>query len=694
MQTLSRPLTGNKRPIPPSPRRKRFSPLVLVSAGVTLAILLSATVFLVVIPYAKSRAAAVNMDCSLIVPPDPLSARGLATPYQLVATDPANGPCNEATATQAAFVQGAVIDPASGKISAYNPLVVDKGAKPAIAPVVPKLPRNGVVALWFGFNGGNLTLQDKNDSLHEGRCVNGVNGSIFGQFSYCNAPAFFAVANLAIQAGKLVPPALGMGNDGNPCPTVRDFSVVDQDQSDNVTTTYLLTANGQTAQMTAAAMAALQNTKTQTNGSDNRLLAIALDGALGCTPWTAPDLADPGNNLTSLPLNELLAAARQMPPVAFIPANDPMVLNNNNVDVNKINAYRVGVDQPRVANADAASPTTYCQNLVSVGAPRIVQDAPLTVKRPPADAAVGNTLFTFLAQRFVNTYGADNLNCTQLLGKPSPIQTTQDGNGVAISATFNGQPINTQAPGTTPTPGATTPNCNVNGTVINGCSGQVKINGQTCKLSFANNTVSETCQGTQGGGNNGGPIAQNPLPFNNKGASDDMMMSGANFDGVGFSYSVQAMQGVGLTQGKTIIFNGVNFVWPSAAAGTPDNVQAAGQTIPITPVQKATTLAFLGSASFGPSVGIGNVTYTDGTQQKFVMAFSDWTLNAARSQPAFNNQDVSVMSYRNFPAGMQMQKPHVFYTDVALQAGKTIKSVTLPARANRGQLHVFAISTK
>ncbi len=35
-----------------------------------------------------------NMNCTLIVPANPLSAQGLATPYQLTATNPANGPCN------------------------------------------------------------------------------------------------------------------------------------------------------------------------------------------------------------------------------------------------------------------------------------------------------------------------------------------------------------------------------------------------------------------------------------------------------------------------------------------------------------------------------------------------------------------------------------------------------------------------
>ena len=59
---------------------------------------------------APVTAFAQNMDCTLIVPANPLTAAGLATPYQLVATNPANGPCRETDANQSAFVQAAVID--------------------------------------------------------------------------------------------------------------------------------------------------------------------------------------------------------------------------------------------------------------------------------------------------------------------------------------------------------------------------------------------------------------------------------------------------------------------------------------------------------------------------------------------------------------------------------------------------------
>src|SRR5581483_5019583 len=78
-------------------------------------------------PAAVHAQTSVNDNCTLIVPDDPLTAQGLATPYQLVAADPAMGPCHEANPAQTAFVQGAVFDVATNRISIYNPLVIDKG---------------------------------------------------------------------------------------------------------------------------------------------------------------------------------------------------------------------------------------------------------------------------------------------------------------------------------------------------------------------------------------------------------------------------------------------------------------------------------------------------------------------------------------------------------------------------------------
>lgn len=473
-------------------RRRRFSPLVLTGLIVpAMLVTVIASIFLLPRIGSYAADAAVNMDCTLIVPRNPLTAKGLATPYQLVATNPDNGPCNEANKMQAAFVQGAVIDPATGAISIYNPLVVDKGTKPAVQPVVPTLPKRGVVALWFGFNGNNLTLQGRHGSLQDGHCVNGANDTIFGQFAYCNALNFFQVANQAIRAGKLMPPNLGTAKDGRTCPSVRDFSVVDMDQSDNVTTTYLVTGNGQTAQATKANRQALQNTVIQTNASDNRLLDVALDGALGCTPWMARDLADPGQMLSALPLNELQAAAHQAAPIALVPDRDPMVLNNNNVDRQKVNAYRLGVDQPVVGNANSANTTAYCTKLRQIAPERLLLDTNLTIEQPSPDTAVANSLLTFLEQRFVTTYEANGLNCGGLLGQPDPITVQVDGNHVAINGTINGIPNGNNNNGGNGNP----PNCVINGTSLAGCTGTTTINGQICTFAFDANAkqVNVTC---------------------------------------------------------------------------------------------------------------------------------------------------------------------------------------------------------
>jgi hypothetical protein len=396
---------------------------------------------------ASAPAAADNANCTLTVPPNPLTAAGLATPYRLSATNPADGPCHEANTAQSAFVQATVIDPATGKLSAYNPLVIDARTQAAAAPVTPALPAGGVVGIWFGYNGTNLTLRDSNGSLAAGKCVNGLNGSVFGQFADCNGAAFFTAANAAITAGKLAIPALGTAKDGMPCETVRDFGMIDQDQSDNVTGSYLVLGNGTTAQNTAAN--GNLGGQVITNASDNGLLDGFLDPAQGCTPFTAPDLANNGAMVTSLALNELQAAADQKAPVALVPPNDPMVLagaNQDQTSLQKTNLYRAGVDQPALA-ALGTSATTYCQDMVTAGQQRLQLDKNLTMAAPSPDPAAANSLFTFLAQRLNASF--TNLGCGALVHMRNPVTVQTDGNGVATGARF--------ATPTAPAGGTTTP---------------------------------------------------------------------------------------------------------------------------------------------------------------------------------------------------------------------------------------------
>ncbi len=364
-----------------------------------------------------------DQNCTLIVPPAPLSAAGLATPYRFVATSPRAGACHEANAKQSAFVEAAILDPAAGTISIYHPLVIDDGTRPAIPPAVPTLPRGGVVGVWFGFQAGNLTLRDGTPGAR-GRapagCVNGTPGSVFGQFAYCGAPQFFAAANAALRAGKLHLPALGTARDGKPCPTTRDFSVVDQDQSDNLPGSYLATADGRTAQFSAANQRALRGATVLNNASDNGLVDVKLDPVLGCTPATAPDLSAGGKPSPALALNELQAAAQQAAPIALVPPNDPMAQVDGDTSITKTNLYRAGVDQAPV-NRGTDTGRAYCTDLAAVAVPRLELDKRFTKAAPSPDPAAAANLHVFLVDRLNASW--TNLNCPALTGKPSPSGT-------------------------------------------------------------------------------------------------------------------------------------------------------------------------------------------------------------------------------------------------------------------------------
>jgi hypothetical protein len=346
-----------------------------------------------------------NPNCTLIVPDAPLTAQGLATPYQLVATNRRKGPCREANVDQSAFVEATILDPATGALSVYRPLVINRGTKPAAPPVVPKLAPGSVVGVWFGFQGDVLTLRGATNG-----CVNGVPGSPFGQFAYCGAPAFFAAANNAIRAGKLKVPPVGTARDGKPCPTTRDFSVVDQDQSDNLDSSYLALRDGRTAQNNPANAQALPATAILRNASDNGLLNTFIDPALGCKPFTAPDLTAGGAQVPSLALNELQAAAGQAGPVALIPPNNPMVQVRGRPSIAKINLYRAGVNMLPF-NPAVETAREYCQNLATIALARLRLDRQFTIIAPSPDPAAARNLFTFLQQRLKGSF--TDLACAQ-----------------------------------------------------------------------------------------------------------------------------------------------------------------------------------------------------------------------------------------------------------------------------------------
>ena len=396
---------------------------------------------------------AVEDTCDIIVPAHPLTAKGLATPYQL--TGPAGG-SPAATGCQminslnlGAFVQATILNPHTGALYVYNPLVITAGTTPAVKPVVPKLPKNAIVTIDFGFNGTFLLQKGAtSDALSQGNCVDGMPGSPFGQVSFCNGANFFNAAFRMERTGRLTIPSAGMARNivasagalgtGRECPTTRNFDMIDQDPSDNVTTKYLINpATGQTAQDNTANAARMKGAQVVVNGSDNALVDDFLDPALGCTPLMAPDLGNKGTMATSQALDELLAAANQPRNAALVPENDEMVLDNGGAfDAAKTDLYRSEIGQAPVDGLtdSSSSPAMFCQNMVDIQTPFLEANQNLLAAWPSPVPTVGDTLFTFMANRLASSF--DNLGC-QGFGLAQPVSVVVNGAGAATAATLN-----------------------------------------------------------------------------------------------------------------------------------------------------------------------------------------------------------------------------------------------------------------
>ena len=388
--------------------------------------------------------AATSMNCTLTVPNRPLTAQGLATPYQL-----GDGCTMQDAANEGAFVEATILAP-DGSVQIYDPLVETAGTTPAVAPVPPTIARGSQVIVDIGSNGNNLVLEGQ--GARQGHCVDALGQSVIGQVSACNAVNFYRAANAMIADGVLKVPAIGTSDDGQPCETVRNFALIDQDQSDNVISTYLLNANGQTAQDTAANAASMAGATPVGNGSDDRLLANFVDPANGCTAFSATNSTDANGTSGSQALNELSARVNQTGTIAVVPVNDEMTLVSNAYSIAKTNVYRSLVDQPLLAGN--VNPTQvaadYCQNMVNIAPAHNQLDSARDANFASPVPGTGDNLATFMAARLSASFGV--LGCTNF-GLTDPATVTVDGNGVATAATYN--LAQQAATGSTPAGGST-----------------------------------------------------------------------------------------------------------------------------------------------------------------------------------------------------------------------------------------------
>ena len=148
-------------------------------------------------------------------------------------------------------------------------------------------------------------------------------------------------------------------------------------------------------------------------------------------------------------------------------------------------------------------------------------------------------------------------------------------------------------------------------------------------------------------------------------------------DGEGSAYSAALLSG-------TKTYKDVQF--DLGPAGKPDLVACAGQMVPVN-VGPASSLWLMATAVEGNQMAQTLlVTYTDGTQDTLSQNFSDWF------QPRnFPGEGRAVrMPYRLLPDGSKDTRTfYVYGYGFALNASKTVKSVTLPNNAN---VKLFALS--
>ncbi|HEY3867124.1 MAG TPA: GH92 family glycosyl hydrolase [Actinocrinis sp.] len=186
-------------------------------------------------------------------------------------------------------------------------------------------------------------------------------------------------------------------------------------------------------------------------------------------------------------------------------------------------------------------------------------------------------------------------------------------------------------------------------------------------------------------------------PFYNVTAiSDDSDPTTADYDGDGFSYSAEQLAAQGVSPGGTVTSNGLTYTWPDIPSGTPNAIQAGGQTLLLSEPAGTSGIGFLGSATNAGSsgaTGTVTVTYTDGTTSTATLGFSDWTLGAGGYSPISGDSIVATTSYRNGQTGPQTINTYLFSDSISVNSSKTVESVTLPASTNGGTMGIFAVGS-
>lgn len=147
-----------------------------------------------------------------------------------------------------------------------------------------------------------------------------------------------------------------------------------------------------------------------------------------------------------------------------------------------------------------------------------------------------------------------------------------------------------------------------------------------------------------------------------------------SLDGVGYAYSANLLN-------SGLDFDGAQFSF--GPANQPDTIANTSTAIPL-PSGSYATLQMLATGIEGNQASqIITVTYTDSTTSQFTQSFSDWCshLNSGCSSTGDNSgESVAVaMPYRDSAGGPDDRVFYLYHYSFALNPGKTVQSLMLPA---------------
>ncbi|WP_045746580.1 GH92 family glycosyl hydrolase [Actinoplanes rectilineatus] len=174
---------------------------------------------------------------------------------------------------------------------------------------------------------------------------------------------------------------------------------------------------------------------------------------------------------------------------------------------------------------------------------------------------------------------------------------------------------------------------------------------------------------------------------NNAGTTPDGQGNLGSLDLSDWSLSRTSLAAAGVTPGATV--PGTAFTWPDAAPGKPDNWLPHGQKVTVSASSQGGSLSFLGLSTNGPATGTAVVTYTDGSTQDVPLTLSDWAAGPATGETAA----VTLSGRNNVNGTAGTGTFRIFASQpAALDAAKTVASVTLPQSTDKGIMHIFDVA--